>query len=51
MALADGDGVQRTPGVSLRLMGVPQEQSKSHRQGGINSKQGCCLGFTELCRQ
>ena len=48
MALVDNGsldgGVQRTPGVTPRLTGVPQEQSELLRQGGINSRLGCAWG-------
>ena len=48
MALVDNGsldgGVQRTRGVTLRLTGVPQEQSELLRQGGINSRLWCAWG-------
>lgn len=43
-------GVQRTLGATLRLTGVPQEQSELLRQGGINSRLGYAWGSWSTLR-
>lgn len=50
MALEDGVGVGVAEGTRAKPKAdrVPQEWSRYHAQGGINSRQGCCfLGLTE----